>query len=269
MAEEIPTYDEEYEVGPDAIPVHIAPKILREITYQRPTFEQLVDDNRQYLDFLEAEIGGEEASVQQRQIHQLIAKAPRTGTKMKPELRMLGNIAIWPYTSKSKDFKNPSDPINLIFWKSGNADSISDRLLNEFLPHWYDTVQLSEAQYTYVDGSRVGGGQDWVLANYSIANCSVYASMRQERCHIRLFECPNIEPTLGTITLAAVHYETPFLSFPPHKVRDWDGSQQFVSFIFASLLPYVGDKTRERLQGKGEVLQQISHDGIADSTEIT
>lgn len=266
LGEAIPTSEnEEVKAGPNAIPVSLTPLLTREIVVEKPTLKGILDTNREYLEWLETAIDVEAANAHKQHLQQLVIRAPPTGTRIQIPLRKLGESLIWPYTSKLQGVHTPSDPINLIFWNEGKADEVYAKLANYFIPPWHDVEICSEPQYTYVDNGSFGGYKGWIRVAYSLANC-VCLGFRK-RCHIRLFDCVDREPKqFGNFAVANIHYEE--ASVLTHKVKDWDRSQQFIDCLFTRSFPFTGTKAKVKLQPKGEELQNVKHDGVADAIEL-
>ena len=244
----------------------------RMIEVEEQSLEELIDDNKGYLDWLGQNISPEAREQYKTQLERLIAEAPPA--RMMKEILVVpfSKLRFWPYTTSSKGNPEPKDPINLIFWNNAKADTVHN-IMEQFIPPFLDTKFLkglsncASAQYTYVDNSELGGYVGWVKMSSSLSNC-VCAGWHK-RCHIRLFDLIDKDPTKGYVSIGAVHYEEWEWQSIDHIIKDWDRSQYFVDNLFDPVaFSFVGSKTTTELQPKGEVLQGVQHDGVASAIEL-
>jgi len=265
-----------------------------QVTIEKPSTNTILDANSEFLRYLRF-IGGRDAQQTYiRYVNQWVAQVPSSGTQALVDLVSLGQSEFWPYTTKSPLWTTPPspvtnpnlkwlqslvdvDPVNLIFWGNASSGVVESCLMNNVFPKWFKTryfwqgnpLNCADSHCLYINNTSFGGRQGWIWMDSSLSNC--VCAGQAKRCHIRLFDGRDGEPTYGNFTIAAVHYEEVFWlpSFPPlrHTILDWDLSQKFIETLFRGLHNVVS-VTRTRLQQQ-EMLQNVVNDGEATFIEIT
>ena len=243
------------------------------------TLTELLEANEGYLNWLDS-IGAEETKGEFITSLERIASRPEAlyypalipyptyipQAFLRPTpLAPVGGITLSPYTHRSTNLESFADPLNLIFTGEAQVDRVASILMNELFPPrlWSSTVlpviyDCAETHWVYVDNE---GDRKWQSMDYTLAigGCAF------NRCHIRLFD-GGFDERLGEFTLANVHYEESYL-WKIHAIVDWDRSQNFVRQLFEAS-PFCKRIRKQQLQVKGEVVQNVQHDGIATVIEL-
>ncbi len=157
----------------------------------------------------------------------LAAPDPPTGTTTVP----IGShpLEVWPYTTS--DFKNASDPVNLVF-PASDPREVRQALMalsgNRTPPFpnqapfnctWTDAMGYEQAAWAETEG--------WVGAEVQLACVTPGAPLGNPfRFHIRLFR-------QGADTLGNAHFEFLIPGTGEHQVLSWDFARSFVTLDMA------------------------------------
>lgn len=180
-----------------------------------PTEEDLLSDNKEYLDQLEDNAGKEAADRKRQQIRKI-------ADNMKEEITIdvvkVGNHSITfgveTYDSPNGNIK---DPVNMLWYDSGYASNV-EGIIDDYADHgWEDAT--GGTQYVYIDNTEHGGIAYWQEDSYQLQE----GEFLETRYHVRVFDGSyDGHGTYGEWSVGGVHKETWDGSCSCHKI-DSDG----------------------------------------------
>ncbi len=237
--------------------------VEKTVELKKQTIQELIEDNKEYLEYLRKNIGPEAVSKHIRSLEEALEKVPYNGTTSL-KLVEVGweSISFWPYTSDAIG-GSISDPINLVFYNKGNGLNVNNKIDYSLTNSW-DPTWLSNTQYTYIDDTAHGGSAYWERDSYTLANGPAYGT----RYHIRIFNgtYDTHVPGFAYWSNAGVHKETWSWTQLKHIIDSWEEAETFIKNDFAGK-SFVGSIGTTNLNNAGTFQGQYN-DGNAPVIEL-
>lgn len=237
--------------------------VEKTVEFKKQTIQDLLEDNKEYLEYLRKNIGQEAAERHVQFLREALQAVPENGI-IRLKLVEVGwdSITFWPYTSNAIG-GSISDPINLVFYKKGNALNVNNKMDYSLTNNW-DPTLFSHTQYTYIDDTAHGGSAYWERDIYTLANGPAYGT----RYHIRIFEgtYDTHVPGFAYWSIAGVHKETWSWTQLKHIIDSWEEAETFVKNDFTGK-SFVGSIGTANLNNAG-TFQGKYNDGGAPVIEL-
>jgi len=228
---------------------------------EKPTVKDLMDDNKEYLDFLrtQGEEGNKLAAEEISKYHEVINNL---NDEMEIETAKVGDhsISFGTVTYDSPN-GNSKDPINLLFHNQGYAYNAKYRIDNNALHSWHSATGGS--QYVFIDNTaHPGGSSYWQLNSYQLEEGSY-----TDRYHVRIFEGGyDTHQQFNYWSLGAGHRENCTPSCHTHYTNSWEVTE---SEIKNDLTGQTGVGTVSSIYlGNGGYYQGIYNNGYAGYIQL-
>lgn len=232
---------------------------------EKPTLQDLIQDNQKYFDYLELEFGEEGKKIVNLRIQELNQTIANMPEEMTVDLIKLGEHSIlFDVFTRDGMMGNIKDPVNFLFWNNGQQDNVHSVIKNNALHNWDDVFSLT--QYVLIDNTAHGGSAEWRPNFYQLTEGTPL-----EQYHVRVFDGGyDTHNEFAEWSLGAVHYEKLEGVPPDHVIQPngWDlGEAELRNDLTGQL--GVGFIDTDDLQNNIICCQGIDHDGIATKMELT
>lgn len=180
----------------------------------KPTADELLADNKEYLEFLENNLGEAGKELANKKREKIRDMADNIKEEITLDVVKVGNHSItFGVDTRDSPNGNIMDPVNMIWYDSGYANNVQG-IIDNYADHgWEDAV--GGTQYVYIDNTEHGGIAYWQQDSYQLQE----GEYLETRYHVRIFDGSfDGHGTYGEWSLGGVHKETWFGSCSCHKI---------------------------------------------------
>lgn len=171
----------------------------------KPTLDDLIADNQDYINFLESEFGEKGKEMVKVYKQELKEIADNIQEEITIEVVKEGDHSI-TYGTTTRDAPNGNikDPVDYRFWNNGHPNDVAF-VIDTYASHaWGPTT--GSTQYLYIDNTSHGGSAVWVSDSKQLREGNFYGSGTY---HLRVFNGGyDSHGIFGLWSIGAVHKET-------------------------------------------------------------
>lgn len=187
-----------------------------------PTFEELVEANQNYYDWLETNFGDAGSD----KVKELKAKL-KTTVENRPNIMTVNMVRIGEHSilfgdeSYDSPMGNALDPVNMVFYEDATT-SQTDTVIDTYAANNWGGDGVSPQQYVLINNVPHGGTLDWVESDHQQYTGNIVG----QREHIRLFGGDfDTHGVYDDWSVGTAHQETWNWGCLCHQIDSWETAE--------------------------------------------
>lgn len=187
-----------------------------------PTFEELVEDNQKYYDWLTSNFGkrGE------MKVEELKAELKQT-VDNRPDVMTVNMVRVGDHSilfgdeSYDSPMGNAKDPVNMVFYEDATT-SQTDTVIDSYADNNWGGDGVSPQQYVLINNVPHGGTLDWVQSDHQQYKGNIVG----QREHVRLFGGDyDTHSVYDYWSVGTAHQETWNTLCLCHEIDSWENAE--------------------------------------------
>lgn len=242
------------------------------VEWKIQSLTEVVNDNVPYFRYLVEHLGTDDGNKListyieevRKELEALRKEYPSGVVRRDVEMgEFRGGLRLWPFLSRTHNVTNPTDPVNLIFWRYGSS-AIVEGILEKNVGGGWARTSIGSTLYALIDDTDHGGNASWKKMDSQLRK----GSWLGISTHIRIYDGSRLcTHGKNAYSIAGAHEEA-FTGIPPHTPTAWDAARDTVSNDLASIPSLLNSRSSVLLMAAGS-RQGINYNGYASALEIT